>query len=146
MRRIQVLGCQYGIAPGAYAINNGVASALAGYQPGQSEYNVIGRGWTRSSGVFQTMTFLQVSMRGMPSASVYDFDDVNSPSNSFYAQYNGTTSQNVTFSGINAAGSSTHGIWLDWNPGSNAGSVTPVHVASRNSSARRNSILLTAAI
>ena len=92
------------------------------------------------------MTFLPVSMRGMPSASVYDFDDVNSPSNSFYAQYNGTSSQNVTFSAINAAGSSTHAIWLDWDPGSNAGSVTPVHVASRNSSARRNSILLSAAI
>ena len=146
MRRIQVLGCQYGIAPGAYGIDNGSASAIAGYQPGQADYNVIGRGWTRSSGIFQTMTFLPVSMRGMPSASVYDFDDVNSPSNSFYAQYNGTTSQNVTFNGINAAGSSLHAIWLDWNPGSNAGSVTPVHVASRNSSARRNSIVLSASI
>ena len=146
LRRIQVLGCQYGIAPGAYAINNGSAATLGGYNPGQGDYNVIGRGWTRSSGYFQTMTFLPVSMRGMPSASVYDFDDVNSPSNSFYAQYNGTSSQNVTFAAINAAGSSTHAIWLDWDPGSNAGSVTPVHVASRNSSARRNSILLSAAI
>ena len=146
MRRIQVLGCQYGIAPGAYAINNGTAATLGGYNPGQGDYNVIGRGWTRSSGLFQTMTFLPVSMRGMPSASVYDFDDVNSPVNSFYAQYNGTTTQNVTLSGINAAGSSTHAIWLDWNPGSNAGSVTPCHVASRNSPARRNSIVLTAAI
>ena len=146
MRRIQVLGCQYGIAPGAYAIDNGSAANLAGYIPGQGDYNVIGRGWTRSSGIFQTMTFLPVSMRGMPSASVYDFDDVNSPSNSFYAQYNGTSSQNVTFNGINAAGSSLHAIWLDWNPGSNAGSVTPVHVASRNSSARRNSIVLSASI
>ena len=146
MRRIQVLGNQYGISPGAYAINNGTAGPFAGYQPGQNEYNVIGRGWTRSSGLFQTMTFLPVSMRGMPSGSVYDFDDVNSPSNSFYAQYNGTSTQNVTFSGLNSSGSSTHAIWLDWNPGSNAGSVTPVHVASRNSSARRNSILLSAAI
>jgi len=146
MRRIQVLGCQDGIAPGRYAINNGSAAQLGGYVPGQGDYNVIGRGWTRSSGIFQTMTFLPVSMRGMPSTSVYDFDDVNSPSNSFYAQYNGSTSQNVSFNGINAAGSSTHGIWLDWTPGSNAGSVTPVHVASRNSSARRNAILLSAAI
>ena len=146
MRRIQVLGCQYGIAPGAYSINNGSAAAIGGYIPNQSDYNVIGRGWTRSSGVFQTMTFLPVSMRGMPSASVYDFDDVNSMSNSFYAQYNGSSSQNVTFNTINTAGSSTHGIWLDWNPGSNAGSVTPCHVASRNSSARRNGILLSAAI
>ena len=146
LRRIQVLGNQTGQAPGQYAINNGSAATLGGYNPGQSDYNVIGRGWTRSSGIFQTMTFLPVSMRGMPSASVYDFDDVNSPSNSFYAQYNGATSQNVTFNGMNAAGSSLHAIWLDWNPGSNAGSVTPVHVASRNSSARRNSILLSAAI
>ena len=146
LRRIQVLGNQTGQAPGQYAINNGSAATLGGYNPGQADYNVIGRGWTRSSGLFQTMTFLPVSMRGMPSASVYDFDDVNSPSNSFYAQYNGTSNQNVTFNAINAAGSSLHAIWLDWDPGSNAGSVTPVHVASRNSSARRNSILLSAAI
>ena len=146
MRRIQVLGCQYGISPGAYGINNGSGGAMAGYQPAQNEYNVIGRGWTRSTGIFQTMTFLPVSMRAVPSVSVYDFDDVNTPSNSFYAQYNGSTTQNVALNGINAAGSSTHGIWLDWVPGSDAGSVTPLHVASRNSSARRNAILLTAAI
>ena len=146
MRRIQVLGCQYGIAPGAYGIDNGSASAIAGYQPPQNGYNVIGRGWTRNNGIFQTMTFLPVSMRGMPSASVYDFDDVNNPSNSFYAQYNGTSSQNVTFSAINAAGSSTHAIWLDWDQSSNVSSVTPCHIGSRNSSARRNAILLSASI
>ena len=43
LRRIQVLGCQYGIAPGAYAINNGSAATLGGYNPGQGDYNVIGR-------------------------------------------------------------------------------------------------------
>tara|TARA_B100001287_G_scaffold163806_1_gene137651 strand:+ start:390 stop:1739 length:1350 start_codon:yes stop_codon:yes gene_type:complete len=146
MRRIQVLGCQYGIAPGAYAINNGSAGAFAGYSPNQSDYNVIGRGWTRNNGIFQTMTFLPVSMRGMPSASVYDFDDVNSPSNSFYAQYEGSSTQNVTFNAINPNGSSTHAIWLDWDQSSNVPSVTPCHVGSRNSSARRNAILLSAAI
>ena len=146
MRRIQVLGCQYGIAPGAYGIDNGSASAIAGYQPAQNNYNVIGRGWTRNNGIFQTMTFLPVSMRGMPSASVYDFDDVNSPSNNFYAQYEGSQTQNVTFNAINANGSSTHAIWLDWNQSSNVSSVTPVHVGSRNNPARRNAILLSAAI
>ena len=146
LRRIQVLGCQYGIAPGAYAINNGSAATLGGYNPGQGDYNVIGRGWTRSSGLFQTMTFLPVPMLEMPTASVMDFDDVNSPVNSFYAQYNGTTTQNVTLSAINANGSNLHSIWLDWNPSSNAGSVTPVHVASRNNPARTNGILLEAPI
>ena len=145
MRRVQVLGAQYGMAPGAYEIDPSGTNS-GGYIPGQSDYNVIGRGWTRSSGVFQTMTFLPVPMLEMPTAAVYDFDDVNNPVNSFYAQYNGTSSQNVTLSGINAAGSNLHSIWLDWNPGSNAGSVTPVHVASRNSPARRNAILLEAPI
>ena len=141
MRRVQVLGAQFGMAPGSYEIDPSGTNS-GGYIPPQNGYNVIGRGWTRSSGYFQTMTFLPVPMLEMPTAAVYDFDDVNSPVNSFYAQYNGTTTQNVTLSGINANGSNLHSIWLDWNPSSNAGSVTPVHVASRNSPARTNGILL----
>ena len=150
MRRKQILGAQYGMAPGAYEIDPS-GNNSGGYIPAQDNYNVIGRGWTRSTGLFQTMTFLPVPMLEMPSAAVYDFDNVSNPTNSFYAQYNGSTVQNVSFSGINAAGSNLHSIWLDWNQSSNAGSVTPVHVGSRNNhagsgTARRNGIILLAEI
>ena len=145
MRRVQVLGAQYGMAPGAYEIDNSNTNA-GGYIPPSNGYNVIGRGWSRSSGLFQTMTFLPVPMLEMPTASVYDFDDVNSPNTSFYAQYNGTSTTTVTLSGLNSNGSNLHSIWLDWNPASNAGSVTPCHVGSISSPARRNGILLEAPI
>ena len=127
MRRCQILGSQYQIAPGGYA-------------PGQSEYNCIGRGWTRSTGIWQTMSFLPVPMCKMPSASVYDFDNLNSPNANFYGQYNGNSSQTVTLSGLNSQGSNLHSIWLDWNPTSNAGSVTPCHIGSRAGS--RNAVIL----
>ena len=78
--------------------------------------------------------------------TVYDFDDVNSPNTSFYAQYNGNSTTTVTLSGLNSNVSNLHSIWLDWNPSSNAGSLTPVHVASRNNPARTNGILLEAPI
>ena len=133
------------MAPGAYEIDNSNTNA-GGYIPPSNGYNVIGRGWSRSSGIFQTMTFLPVPMLEMPTASVYDFDDVNSPNTSFYAQYNGSSTTTVTLSGLNSNGSNLHSIWLDWNPASNAGSVTPCHVGSISSPARRNGILLEAPI
>ena len=127
MRRCQILGSQYQIAPGGYA-------------PAQNDYNCIGRGWTRSSGIFQTMSFLPVPMCKMPTASTYDFDNLNSPNTTFYSQHNGTSGTDVTLSGINSAGSNLHSIWLDWTPASNAGSVTPCHVGSRAGS--RNAVIL----
>tara|TARA_Y100001970_G_scaffold225684_1_gene278711 strand:+ start:2840 stop:4117 length:1278 start_codon:yes stop_codon:yes gene_type:complete len=134
MRRCQILGSQYMLGPGGYA-------------PAQNEYNCIGRGWTRSVGSVQTMSFLPVPFLKMPTAAVYSFDNVSSPTNEFYVQYNGNSSQqDCVFTGINSQGSNLHSIWLDWDPVTDAGSVTPCHVGSKHSAAERNGIILQAEI